>query len=101
MGSLGGHESGVPLAGPPSNTVRKAPLALFYRWANRGHRLPRWLRGKEPTCQCRRCRPDPRLAKTPGEGMAPHSSVLAWGNPMDRDAWQATVHGVARESDTT
>ena len=28
--------------------------------------------------------------------MAPHSSTLAWKNPMDRGAWWATVHGVAR-----
>ena len=27
------------------------------------------------------------------EGMATHSSVLAWKIPMDRGAWQATVHG--------
>ena len=27
--------------------------------------------------------------------MATHSSILAW-NPMDRGAWQATVHGVTR-----
>ena len=25
-----------------------------------------------------------------------HSSILAWENPMDRGAWQATVHGVER-----
>ena len=31
-----------------------------------------------------------------GEGMATHSSILAWRIPMDRGAWQATVHGVAR-----
>ena len=31
--------------------------------------------------------------------MATHSSILAWRIPMDRGAWQATVHGVA-ESQT-
>ena len=32
------------------------------------------------------------------EGMATPSSILAWRIPMDRGAWQATVHGVS-ESD--
>ena len=30
------------------------------------------------------------------EGMATHSIILAWGIPMDRGAWWATVHGVAK-----
>ena len=30
------------------------------------------------------------------EGMATHSSVLAWRIPMDRGAWQAIVLGVAK-----
>ena len=30
------------------------------------------------------------------EGMATHSSILAWKIPMDRGAWWATVHGVAK-----
>ena len=30
------------------------------------------------------------------EGMATHSSILAWRNPMDREAWQATVLEVAK-----
>ena len=30
------------------------------------------------------------------EGMATHSSILAWRIPMDRGAWQATVHGVTK-----
>ena len=29
------------------------------------------------------------------KGMATHSSVLACRIPMDRGAWQATVHGLA------
>ena len=30
------------------------------------------------------------------KGMATHSSILAWRIPMDRGAWQATIHGVAK-----
>ena len=30
------------------------------------------------------------------EGMATYSSSLAWENPIDRRAWWATVHGVAK-----
>ena len=30
------------------------------------------------------------------EGMATHSSSLAWRIPIDRGAWWATVHGVAK-----
>ena len=34
------------------------------------------------------------------EGMATQSNILAWKIPVDRGAWQATVHGVS-ESDMT
>ena len=30
------------------------------------------------------------------KGYATHSSILAWGIPMDRGAWRAAVHGVAK-----
>ena len=30
------------------------------------------------------------------EGMATHSSILAWRIPLDRGAWWATVHGVSK-----
>ena len=30
------------------------------------------------------------------EGMATHSSILAWSIPVDRGAWRSAVHGVAK-----
>ena len=40
-----------------------------------------------------------RQARSLEERMATHTSILAWRIPMDRGAWQATVHGV-RKSQT-
>ena len=43
-----------------------------------------------------------RLELDPGSGtpleeeMATHSSILAWKIPMDRGAWQTTVHRVPK-----
>ena len=36
------------------------------------------------------------LANILEKAMAPHSSTLDLENPMDRGAWWATVHGVAK-----
>ena len=33
--------------------------------------------------------------------MATRSSILAWRIPIDRGAWRAIVHGVAKELDMT
>ena len=33
----------------------------------------------------------PGLGRSLEQGMAAHSSILAWRIPMDRGAWQATV----------
>ena len=41
----------------------------------------------------------PESGRFPGEGMATHSSSLAWRIPIDRGTWWTTVHGVA-ESQT-
>ena len=42
----------------------------------------------------------PGLEDPPEEGMATHSTILAWRIPMNKGPWLATVHGVT-ESDTT
>ena len=43
----------------------------------------------------------PGLGRSPREGNGNPLQHSCLGNPMDRGAWQATVHGVAEESDTT
>ena len=66
--------------------------------------FPGGISGKEPACRCRKPKKQgfsPWVRKTPlEEGMATHSSILAWENLMDRGAWGATVHRVT-ESDVT
>ena len=53
--------------------------------------------GKEPACQCRRYKRSgliPGSGRSPGEG---HGNPLQYScleNPMDREAWQTTVHEV-------
>ena len=43
----------------------------------------------------------PRSGISPGEGNGYRLQCSSLENPMDRGAWQATVHGVAKELDTT
>ena len=43
----------------------------------------------------------PGSGRSPGEGNDNPLQYSCLGNPMDREAWWTTVHGVAKESDTT
>ena len=43
----------------------------------------------------------PGSGRLPGEGNGNPLQYPCLGNPMDRGAWWATVHGVAWESDET
>ena len=57
--------------------------------------------GKESACNTRDPGLIPVSGRSPGEG---HGNPLQYsflGNPMDRGAWWASVHGVPEESDTT
>ena len=59
--------------------------------------------GKEPACQCRRHKRlgfDPWVGKIPWRRARQSTPVSLPGDPMDRGAWWATVHGVT-ESDMT
>ena len=43
----------------------------------------------------------PGLGRSPGEGNGNSLHYFCPGNAMDRGAWQATVHGVTKGSDST
>ena len=43
----------------------------------------------------------PGLGRSPGEGNGNPLQYSSLENPMDRGAWQVTVHGVAKSQDMT
>ena len=58
--------------------------------------LPRWLNGKEFAYQCRRHRFYPWVGRYPKEENGNPFQYFFLGNPVDRGAWWATVHGVTK-----
>ena len=72
-------------------------LLLVYR--KKG--LPQWLSGKEFIGNAGDAYSIPRSVRFPGEGNGNPLKHSCQGSAMDRGAWWATVHGVAKESDTT
>ena len=54
------------------------------------------LFGKESTCQCRRPGLTPASGRSPGGGNGNPLQYFCLENSMDRGAWWATVHGVAK-----
>ena len=88
------------------------PCTVFIKWLQQkdlcyvylAMRLPRWHSGKESACQCRRQRRlgfDPWVGKIPWRRKWRPSSYSCLENPMDREAWQAMVHRVTKESNKT
>ena len=63
--------------------------------------FPRCFSSKESTCQAGDAGSIPGSGRSPGGGNGNRLQYSYLGNPMDRGAWQATVHGVAKELDTT
>ena len=66
-------------------------LILYIRYIYRG--FPGGLDSKEFACN----KGDlPGLGRSPGEGNGNLLQYSSLENPMDRGAWRATVHGVAK-----
>ena len=58
--------------------------------------FPGGLDDKESACNVGDLGLSPRLGRSPGGGHGTHSCILAWRISMDRGAWQAAVHRVAK-----
>ena len=61
--------------------------------------LPWWLSGKDSACKCLQCRRrgfNAWVRKIPWEGNGNPLQYSCLGNPVDRGAWWAAVHGVMK-----
>ena len=58
--------------------------------------LPWWLSGKQSVCSAEDVSLILGLERSPGEGNGNLLQYSFLGNPTDREAFPATVHGVAR-----
>ena len=58
--------------------------------------LPWWHRRKEPACSAGDPGSIPEWGRSQGEGNGSPLQYSCLGNPMDRGAWRAIVHGVAK-----
>ena len=63
-------------------------------------KLPWWLSGKEYACNAGDQGSISGSGRSPGEEIGNPLQYSCLGNPMDRGAWWATIHGVAEELDT-
>ena len=61
--------------------------------------LPWWLSSKEVTCNAGDTGSIPGLGRSPGERNDNPLQYSCLGNLIERGTWQATVHGVAKQSD--
>ena len=61
--------------------------------------FPGGARGEEPPCQCKRHKGGSSISgsrRSPGEGNDNPLQYSCLENPMDKGAWWATVHGIAK-----
>ena len=62
-------------------------------------RLPCWLKGKNPPANAGDTGSVLGSERSLGEGNGNSLQYSCLGNLIDRGTWQATVHGVAKQSD--
>ena len=58
--------------------------------------IPRWYNGKEQLASAKDAGSISGSGRSPGGGNGTPLQYSSWDNPMGREAWQVTVHGVAK-----
>ena len=89
-----GEPGGLPSMG--SHRVRHDWSDLAAAAAGFCQGFPGGSDGKESACNARDLGLIPGSGRSPGEGNGYPLQYSCLGNPMDKGAWQATVHGVAK-----
>ena len=93
-GARGGRGKSYMRGGPSSSW--NAVLTDLSTHVDIGMGFPHSSVGKESACNTGDLGSIPGLERSPGEGNFNPHQYYCLENPMDRGAWQAIVHGVAR-----
>ena len=72
------------------------PNKLIYKYVLGALCFPDGSDDKESACNAGDLSLTPRSGRSPGEGNGNTLQYSCLENPMDREAWQAIVHGVAK-----
>ena len=80
--------------GKPVEETRFPEVLRKAIWGFLAPGLPKWLSAKESTCQAGDTGLIPGSGRSLGRGNGSTLQYFSLGNPMDREAWRATVHGV-------
>ena len=88
----------LPSASKPSSCPSPPPCPfLYFRLPSPSTQgFPRWLSGKESSCQAGEVGSTPGQGRAPGERNGNPLQCSCLENPMDRGAQRATVHVVAK-----
>ena len=76
----------------PCFLISPQPLVYGFPW---------WLNSKESACNAGDAGSVPGLRRSPRKGNGKPLQYSCLGPPLDRGAWQATVHVVVKELDVT
>ena len=91
------HQPSHPLSSPSPPVLNLSKHQGLFQWVGCLHQMTKILELVKNLPVMRETWVQPLGWEGPlEEAMATHSSILVWRIPMDRGAWRATVHGVAK-----